>query len=306
MDIIFTICSNNYLAQATVLGRSLTAQSSTAKFFIFLCDQKVSYVDYNDIADEIIPIADIEPGIVGLAIKYNIIELNTCVKPRVFEYLFTERNAQKVIYLDPDIKVFSPFTDLFAELDSAAIILTPHIFSPIPLDGKKPSEGLFQNFGLYNLGFLGMKQDEEALKLVQWWLERTYVQGFIDKCNGIFVDQLPMIHVPLFFKGVKILGDMGYNMAPWNIHERWLSFVDDRYWVNGDTLLKFYHFSSFQPDSNELPLVHYDRYLLRERKDLQEIHDRYNEEVKLAGFAFFNQIKSWYSLMHEKAKRGRM
>ena len=91
-------------------------------------------------------------------------------------------------------------------------------------------------------------------------------------------------------------------MAPWNIHERWLSNEEDKFLVNADTPLKFYHFSSFQPDSNELPLIHYDRYLLSEREDLQQIHAEYNDEIKSAGFAVFSQLPSYYSTIREEAQ----
>jgi hypothetical protein len=90
----------------------------------------LSSVNYLPVADEVIELEKIEPNFESLALKYNIIELNTCLKPRVFEYLFAERKFRRVIFLDPDIKLFNTLTHLFASLDNANILLTPHTFRP--------------------------------------------------------------------------------------------------------------------------------------------------------------------------------
>jgi hypothetical protein len=75
MKINFTICSNNYLAYAKILGKSLKKYEPDSKFFIFLCDEKNAAIDYTILADEVIPMHEIEPQLPALALKYNIIEL---------------------------------------------------------------------------------------------------------------------------------------------------------------------------------------------------------------------------------------
>lgn len=154
---IFTICSNNYLAQAIVLGNSVKENNPNDNFSIFLCDKKSSKINYEELPHEVIELEIVEPNIVELAKKYNIIELNTAVKPTVFKYLF-KNGVEKAIYLDPDIFVFQPLDILNDELENYSILLTPHIFKPIPLDGKTPSESTFLNYGIYNLGFLALKK----------------------------------------------------------------------------------------------------------------------------------------------------
>ena len=94
MKIVFTICFNNYLSYAKVLGKSLKKYDAALKYFIFLCDKKNQNIDYTLLADEVITAGEIEPNIIDLASKYNIIEFNTCIKPRIFEYLFYERNFE--------------------------------------------------------------------------------------------------------------------------------------------------------------------------------------------------------------------
>lgn len=295
MNYIFTVCSNNYLAQATILGKSIRAHEPESKFLVFLCDRKNSAVDYDNVADEVIEIANIEPDFNELMLKYNIIELNTAIKPRAVEYLFESKMAEKVIYLDPDIKIFKPLDVLYSDLDHYSILLTPHIYTPVPIDGMKPGESTFLNYGIYNLGFLALRNDSIARDFAAWWKNRTYKEGYSKPAVGLFVDQLPINHVPIFFKGVRVLENRGLNMAPWNLHERLLSERDGKYLVNSREELIFFHFSSFGVDSGELPLIHYNRYRMKDRPDLKKLYADYNEEIKVNKYEFYSQIVSVYS-----------
>lgn len=295
MEAYFTLCSNNYLAYAKILGQSLKEQNPDSFFFIFLVDEKKNEIDYTSLADEVVPVSVIEPTITQLSAKYNIVELNTCLKPRVFEYLLFERNINRVIFLDPDVKVFSSLSFLFNKLNTSNILLTPHIYTPIPLDGKTPSENTFLNFGIYNLGFIGINNDAEIRQFLHWWREHTYRQGFIDVYKGIFVDQLPINLAPVFFDKVDILQDKGLNMAPWNLHERNLNKIDGRYMVNGKDELKFFHFSSFRPDDPELPLQHYNRFTLADRPDLVPAYKEYQQDLILAEHNRYKNLKPAYA-----------
>ena len=286
---IFTICSNNYLGQAIALGNSVNSQNPEYKFSIFLCDEKSELIDYSLIKHNIIEIGIIEPRIYELAKKYNIIELNTAVKPKIFQYIFEITGVNKAMYLDPDIFVYNSLSGLERELNTNSTLLTPHIFNSIPHDGKTPSENTFLNYGIYNLGFLALKRDDNTKQLLNWWKNITYNICFIQPANGIFVDQLPMNMAPLFFSGVKIITDVGYNMAPWNLHERRLEQTNNEYIVNGNTTLKFYHFSSFNFDSLELP-NHYNRYNLAERSDLLVIYQNYQNELIQCKFQMYKTV----------------
>ncbi len=299
IDYFFTLCSNNYLAQAQVLGKSLKQLHPESKFVIGLVDEKIKEIDYSRIPFEVLPVSSIEPKFEELLIKYNIIELNTCIKPRMFEYLFSRRNVGSIVFLDPDIQVFQAMNDLQKILENYSIVLVPHIYTPIPVDGKTPQESNFLNYGIYNLGFIAVKNTTISVQFIRWWKETTYNFGFFSVKDGLFVDQLPINLVPIFFDEVYIMDHFGYNMAPWNLHERWLGRVKDKYEVNGRDDLVFYHFSCFKYNMNELPLHYYNRYRLAERPDLQKIHSDYNQLLKEAGFELFSKIRCAYMLKRD-------
>ena len=299
MNIVFTICSNNYLAQAKVLGRSVEAHVKGATFIVVLVDKRTSQIDYAKIPFEVLPIAEIEPAVDELAHRYDIVELNTCVKPRVFEYLFETRDAERILYLDPDTRVYGEMTDLERMLDDSAVVLTPHIVTPIPLDDKVPGENTFLTYGVYNLGFIALKRSEEAAGMIRWWKERTYAVGYHRPHLGTFVDQLCMNLVPIFFENVSILRHVGYNMAPWNLHERHLERVGAGYRVNGTSGLVFFHFSGHRIDSGRLP-GNYNRFSVGERPDLVELVREYNDELKDAGYLGYSKVSCAYVEQREK------
>jgi len=303
MKAIFTVCSNNYLAKAHVLSISLRKHEPESRFFIFLCDEKDERIDYSALADEVITIRSIEPEFLQLVLKYNIVELNTSVKPRVFEYLMHDRGFDKVIYLDPDIKSYHSLTEVFNELESHSTVLTPHICTPVALDGKTPGENMFNNFGIYNLGFIGLSSKPEVPAFIAWWKNHTYKQCYVDIYNGIFVDQLPINHAHIFFKNVKVITNMGLNMGPWNLHERSLEFKNGEYLVNKNQPLIFYHFSSFKPDNMELPLHFYNRYKFSDRPDLHQIYNEYNEDLRKANDEYYKEFPFYYANEKDAHKR---
>lgn len=283
MKIAFTICSNNYLAQAKTLGDSLLNHSPDYRLFIFLVDtlsKDVEYTDFN--AFEIIPAEALFPGTFHeLWQRYNIIELNTCIKPTCFKYLFQRHpEAEFLFYFDPDIMLFDSLKGLENEGAAANFLLTPHVIHPIPLDNRHPLETLFLNYGLYNLGFFGVRRSAEGFRLLDWWEQRTLTMGFYNPAAGIFVDQLWLNLAPLFFEGVKIVKDYAYNTGPWNLHERYQIKKDRHHYVMQDgTVLCFYHFSGYKHTAPETIAKHYQRIALADSAELTELYTVYRQRL---------------------------
>ncbi|MBC7913009.1 MAG: hypothetical protein H7Y07_02700 [Pyrinomonadaceae bacterium] len=290
MKVAFTLCSNNYFAQALILAESFLLYNPNFEFYVGLIDQKSDEINYKQFNIKVLPVADIEPDIYDLAFKYNIIELNTAVKPHYFLHFIEALKATEIFYLDPDICIYQPFDELCQLLESNDILLTPHILTPIPLDGKTPFENDFLNYGLYNLGFLGLKVTDNTTGMLNWWKERTYTYGYHQLAKGLFVDQLWMNLVPILFKKALIIDQPGYNIGPWNLHERFLSKNEGSYFVNSESRLFFYHFSNLDPaDSTKVHSV-LNRYTLTNRPDLKVIYTDYVE--KLTSFNFFELKKT--------------
>ena len=86
--VVFTLCSNNYLPQARVLAETLKRHNPAYRFMICLVDERDESVDYSRFPGEFIFLA--QTGIlkkIKCADKYDIIELNTSIKPFLFQYI---------------------------------------------------------------------------------------------------------------------------------------------------------------------------------------------------------------------------
>ena len=302
MTLTFTLCSNNYLAQAITLGNSLIFHNPAGKFVIGLVDRKNSSIDYSVVPYEIIEVEDI--GIFDfkeLYLKYNITELNTAVKPFYFHYFFSTRSdISNVVYLDPDILVYSPLNEVEEELKGSEIIITPHFTTPLD-DDKLQTEEDFLNSGLYNLGFIAIKNSPEGNRMVNWWAGRLRNKAFIDLKRGLFTDQIWINFVPLFFKNVKILNHPGYNLAYWNLHERMLSEYAGEYLVNEKYLLVFYHFSGFNPLIPEILSKYQNRYTFEGRPDVLKLFSEYSEQLLSNGFKTYIIYPNKFSIIKDQA-----
>lgn len=304
MNIIFTICSNNYLAQAKTLGDSIKLTNPEYLFFIGLTDILSPEIDYpNEIEHEIILCNEIGiPDFDNLWKKYSIIEFCTCVKPFYFQYFINNfADLEYLYYLDPDTFVYGNLNIIEKEFGmDGRILLTPHIVTPINLDNKMPTESLFLTHGIYNLGFLGFKNPENKNELLDWWSERTYNLGYNQPWNGLFVDQLWFNLAPLFFNDIIISKNPGLNMAPWNLHERHLSQINGINMVNDDFILIFYHFSNYKHnDSNNLAGISYDRYNFVTKKDLKSIYKNYHKHLLLNGIKKIESVNCHYMKMKD-------
>ena len=297
MRIAFTLCSNNYLAQAKTLGDSLLEHNPKWKFVIGLVDKKTADIDY----DFFLPHEVVEaesagiPNFADLCNRYDIIELNTSVKPFFFQYVFQEYpEVQGALYLDPDMMVFGSLENIYADLDKHSLVLTPHILSPIPVDGRKPRENVFLTYGTYNLGFIAVANKPEGRRFLDWWGERTFSSGYIKTEEGMFVDQLWLNLAPVFFADVKVSLDPGLNVAYWNLHERKICRKNNAFFINETFPLAFYHFSSFKLADPSCMSPYQNRHTFETRPDVAELFDTYRTCVINNRYDYFSKIKCCY------------
>jgi hypothetical protein len=189
------------------------------------------------------------PDFSRLEAEYSVVELCTAVKGDAACY-FLDRNYKNVIYLDPDIAVFSSLSFMEKLLIDNSILLTPHQLEP---DEKEDVTSIIDNevgslkYGIFNLGYIGFANDDEGRRCARWWKDRLNHKCIDSPGDGYFTDQKWCNHIPVFFNGVHIIRDCGCNVASWNLNKRIISFDQiGRILVNEDTL-KFYHFTKFGP-----------------------------------------------------------
>jgi hypothetical protein len=290
--VFFTIAAKNYFAHAKTLLNSLKKHHPDAQLFLILCDEPNDEIKAFHGAFKIISASDIGiPQWNRFSFKYTLLECNTAIKPFAFGYLFEKTNADKIIYLDPDTFVYAPLSEVTTHLEKYSLVLTPHLTSPLPLDGKRPDEATFLSSGAYNLGFCGFSRSEDSKQIIKWWAERLYSMCHSDTERGLFVDQKWMDLIPGMFDSVAILRHPGYNVAYWNLHSRSLSIDSNgKIIVNGQSLV-FYHFSGFWPLRPEQQSSFSDRHILQSNSPaLKQLFSDYRIALFNAGY---EQIAKW-------------
>ncbi len=297
MTIAFTICSVNYLAQARTLGESLRATNPEITYFVGLVDRldNVTFEAQYEPDCTLVEVHTIGiPDFADLCERYNITELNTAVKPFYFQYFFEKYpEANKILYLDPDIIVFQPLTKLLGTLNHFDAVLTPHLTRPIA-DAKKPSELDHLNTGIYNLGFCAFRNSDATKNFLAWWAEKLRYECLIALCEGLFVDQNWMNFLPLFIENCYIESNPGYNAAYWNLHERLFSRQDDTFMVNEQHPLHFFHYSGYDP-ARPLSISKYqNRYDFNQRPDLTGLFELYRERLIANGNAYYRKFPCVY------------
>ncbi|GAB3947935.1 hypothetical protein GCM10028805_21110 [Spirosoma harenae] len=303
MTLAFTICSINYLAQARTLGDSLRQTNPDYQYIIGLVD-KLSEAnlpadlvpDYPMLEVDKIGIPDFE----AMCDRYDITELNTAVKPFFIDYFYhSYPDATEVIYFDPDIIVFQPLHDLNEALKNNSLILTPHTCSPTP-DWERPNELHHLNTGIFNLGFIGLRNDKTAREFVNWWKDRLVYECRIDLCEGLFVDQHWVNFAPVYYDNVLIDHHLGYNVAYWNLHERYFSQDASGEWqISGPEEfsdlttskkatepLQFFHYSGYSADRPDEISKYQTRYTFadstqvkQQRPDVRPLFDLYRDRL---------------------------
>lgn len=302
MRLAFTICSANYLPFAYSLGQTILEHNPSYHFIIALIDKHPSIATTGSLTTIAVDEMNI-PEFNELNSKYNIFELSCALKPYVTEFLLNKyEEAQSIIYFDADILVYDQLLPIEEQLEDKSVILTPHILSPIPEDGKFSNELTILRAGIYNAGFFAIKPSQASSAFIKWWKEKMRLYCFNDVKNGLFVDQLWLSFVPLLFKEVFILDHTGCNVSYWNLHERKISSVDGKYVVNDSMPLIFFHFSGYNIENPSILSVHQNRYGFDTNPELNALYKGYSDKAFSNGYNKYKSIVPYYGAPQKKRK----
>ena len=154
---VCTIIACNYAPFARVLAQSFREHHPDGTCWVLVIDELDGRIDPAAEPFEVVTPADL--GIERfdqMAALYSVLELSTAVKPWLLRHLLNDRGVERVTYLDPDIEVHDSLEEVDGLLRDHHLVLNPHLTSPMPRDGAKPSESDILIAGSFNLGFVGL------------------------------------------------------------------------------------------------------------------------------------------------------
>jgi len=306
----FTICAKNYIGLALVLEKSIKEFNDDIDFFIFVADEILEHDNIKELPTNVIVAKDVL-GIDAfvwnqMAFKYDLTEFCTSIKPSCFKYIFEKKNPGGCIYFDPDILVYNSLDCIYDSLIGKSIMVTPHITTIEEKYSGKLSERKLLYSGMFNLGFLGLKNDLCAEKMLNWWEVRLEDRCFQNMMENYFTDQKWIDFLPSFFPDQILISlNLGLNVAPWNFYERKIIenegafFIKNRIDPNSieEFPLIFIHFSGF----NYKFLID-DIVTQGNIKDLEIFNDykysieKYISYLKESDFVKYFQLKYTYNL----------
>jgi hypothetical protein len=289
---VFTSITKYYLPKARVLAKSVKRFHPDWTFVLLYSDDlPVGFDLKQEPFDEVLTIEQLGlPDFKAWAFGHTIVELCTAVKGTAAELLAQRTDVDKIMYIDPDIKVFNSLSPLESLLDQHDILLTPHL-----LDAEQDIQAIQDNeisalkHGIYNLGFFAAKASGQGFDFIHWWAERLRLFCRDDIPGGLFTDQRWCDLAPAFFSGLHIVRDRGYNVATWNISHRRLSKDDTGTFYVADVPLRFYHFTSFDSGAGFAMLKRY----ASNQSIAHELWDSYGEELLAEGQGD-EVYKDWY------------
>lgn len=287
-----TILSTNYLPKALALAESLRRHEDGAILRILFID-----VAEDEQLPELPGVAGLSTASLGLSrrsvrelvMSYDLVEFATAVKPLLLQHLL--RQAEQVVYLDPDTYLTAPLVELPGALEASAggILLTPHFLGPPP-PGTDHTDGHLLLVGVNNLGFCAV--DRRSLPALEWWWSHLQAECLYDPLAGLFVDQKWMDIGSSHFQAASFR-HAGYNVSVANLWERPLVLDDEGYRIasTGDRL-RLFHFHAFDSSAPEklslraqdsyAHLVQDDSVLLQLCKEYAAVLSSYEESVPAA------------------------
>ncbi|HLV99376.1 MAG TPA: hypothetical protein VKT82_11940 [Ktedonobacterales bacterium] len=269
---VYTSITTNYIPKARVLAQTLKRHNPSFTFVVFITESLPAHVfDIEPCFDEVIPIADCEiERLPQWLFSHSVVEACTAIKGHALCFLLDKPDCLEAFYLDPDIAVFDSFDDLIAQFSAGSVLLTPHQLAPdMTSIAIEDNEICCLRNGVYNLGFLGVRNDANGRRFAVWWRERLLSYCYAEPSQGLFTDQKWVDLAPALFPFVHTIRDPGYNVATWNLSTRTLvgdfsagfkvrvDAAEGNGSAAGEYPLRFYHFSGFDSGAQLAQLCRY-------------------------------------------------
>jgi hypothetical protein len=158
----------------------------------------------------------------------------TCTPSLPLYILRHNPEVEVITYLDADLYFFSDLQPIYEEFGQGSILIIEHRYAP-------EHAHLAEMSGVYNVGWMSFRRDENGLACLHWWRDRCLEWCFMLYEDSKFGDQLYLDDWPQRFASVVVLQYKGANLAPWNLSQYGLKYVRDLVRVDGEPLI-FFHF----------------------------------------------------------------
>jgi hypothetical protein len=142
-----------------------------------------------------------------------------------------------ITYLDADLYFFSSIEPVYQELGNGSVLIIGHRFPP----ALKHME----IYGIYNVGMLSFRRDNNGLACLQSWRDSCLDWCYDRVENERFADQKYLDNWPDKFSGVVVLQHKGAGLAPWNLANYNYTRKNKEFLIDGQPII-VYHFQGLK------------------------------------------------------------
>ena len=206
---VFTSAAVNYLPKVRILCHSIRRYHPEAVIHLALADERPQWLRTEDEPfDSILGIERLGiPDYRNWTFTHSIVELSTAIKPFALEASAAAAGLRhRALFRSRTWCCSRASTTSWPRSRRSNLALTPHQTKPEQtLDAIFDNEVASLKHGIFNLGFIGVRNTAEGRRFADWWSERTYHLCWADVENGLFTDQKWINFAPVFFDGVAII-----------------------------------------------------------------------------------------------------
>jgi hypothetical protein len=317
MKLAYSVCSTSYLWQAEALAQSFLKYNPDYRFIVCVVDRPIEQVKQYQFSFDLIWIQDLQIPELPLLIEYyNVFSLLMAAKGIAADILLNRYQPEQLIYLDTDILVFHPFDWLEQQMAVHDIFITPHCHIPPPyqtpltevktsLLPKNPYEDrVFLLTGLYNAGFVAIKNTEQGRKFAAWWSKNLKNQCFPSHYIGLFFDQIWLNLVPIYFDKTCVVRNLGYNVGCWSLHERKITEKNGEYYVNETYPLVCFHYTGYRHTHPE-QIAEWIDLTFEDMPTLKPIFEPYQRLIETQLYKDLHQIPCAFAAEHQAIQQSK-
>jgi hypothetical protein len=262
-----TYFDSNYLTRGLALYQSLKTHCQTFKLWALCMDDDAytTLIKHNFPDIKPISLGDFESGnkrLLDVKKERSSAEYYFTCTPSLPLYILDHYpDVDLITYLDADLFFFADPAPLFAEIDGKSISIVGHRF-PARLSHLEIT-------GLYNVGWVSFRRDEDGLECLRWWrdlcLEWCYDRVEAER----FADQKYLDRFPERFGNEIVIRHKGADVAPWNIENYVLTKRNHCLYVDDEPLI-FYHFQGLKKIAPWIYNLGFWSYSIRASKELMK------------------------------------
>lgn len=234
----YTYFDSNFLCRGLALYQSLYSFTKDIQLYILCLDEKCFETVTALAWPDIIPVSltqleMADPELRKVKADRTKIEYYFSCTASFGCYLFKHFSIDFLTYLDGDTYFFSSPLTFINDIRDYSIAITPHRFPT----HKKHNE----KYGVYNVGWVSFKRDEDGLACLTKWREDCiqWCHNYLD--GDKFGDQKYLDNWARDYRNVRIIDNPGINAAPWNLENYHVTEKNGQIYLNLHPLI-FYHF----------------------------------------------------------------